>query len=80
MARYIVPVLLFFLPFILYAVYLWVTNRKPTDREHWTARHLGLLTAAGLAIAVLIAGYAGSHTGLQLSGRNAEADRAEQSR
>jgi hypothetical protein len=73
MARYIVPVLLFFLPFLMFAVYLWLTNRNPADSTHWTTRGLVSLSSAGLVIAVLMFWLAGSYSGLQLSGRNAEA-------
>ena len=72
MARYVVPILLFFLPFVLYAIYLWVTNRSPTDKDHWTTKGLVMLTLAGLFLAVVIFGIAGTYTGQQLSGRNAE--------
>jgi hypothetical protein len=73
MARYIVPILLFFLPFVLFAVYLWLTNRNPADSSHWTTRGLVSLGAAGLVIAVVMFVLAGSYSGLQLSGRNDEA-------
>jgi uncharacterized membrane protein YiaA len=77
MARYVVPILLFFLPFVLYAVYLWLTNRNPADKDHWTTKGLVLLTLAGLFVAVVMFGLAGAFTGQQISGRNAEGIQAD---
>ncbi|AMJ60870.1 DUF6111 family protein [Bosea sp. PAMC 26642] len=46
-------VLLFVLPFCLFAGYLIVKRRNPLDVEHWS-QHLFVLSACGLALAVAV--------------------------
>lgn len=44
-------VLLFVLPFCIFAAYLVVKRRNPLDVAHWS-RHAFLLAVAGLALAI----------------------------
>ncbi len=50
-------VLLFVLPFCLFAGYLIVNRRNPLDVEHWSP-HLFWLSSAGLALAVVFFAFA----------------------
>jgi hypothetical protein len=51
-------VLLFVLPFGLFAGYLVVKRRNPFDVEHWS-RHVFWLAVAGLAMAIVLGLYSG---------------------
>lgn len=46
-------VLLFVLPFCLFAIYLVVKRRNPLDVEHWSP-HAFRLTVAGLSLVIAI--------------------------
>jgi hypothetical protein len=45
------PVLLFFSPFIAYALYLALRRKYPFALEHWTKTSVSSLALAGLAVA-----------------------------
>lgn len=50
--RVIEEVLLFLLPFLLFALYLAVSGRRPHDRTHWDGQ-VFRLTLAGLGLVIL---------------------------
>jgi hypothetical protein len=47
------PLALFLSPFAAYALYLALHARYPLELEHWTRRHVSVMTLVGLAVAVL---------------------------
>ncbi|TCR69908.1 DUF6111 family protein [Bosea sp. BK604] len=51
-------VLLFVLPFCLFAGYLIVNRRNPLDVEHWDG-HLFWLTVVGLVLCIAVFTYTG---------------------
>jgi hypothetical protein len=51
-------VLLFVLPFCIFAGYLVVRRRNPFDVEHWS-RHAFWLAVAGLLLAIAVLVYTG---------------------
>ena len=51
-------VLLFVLPFGLFAAYLVVKRRNPLDVEHWS-RHAFWLAVSGLLLAIAVLAYGG---------------------
>jgi hypothetical protein len=50
--------LLFVLPFCIFAAYLVVRQRNPFDVEHWDG-HLFWLTVAGLTLGIAVFTYTG---------------------
>jgi Ca2+/Na+ antiporter len=57
MSRTLIEILLFLLPFVLYAIYLFATERDAREKEHWRRDVLAGLGVAGclLVIASLLA-------------------------
>ncbi|HXY89175.1 MAG TPA: DUF6111 family protein [Xanthobacteraceae bacterium] len=57
MSRTLIEIFLFLLPFALYAIYLFATERDAREKEHWRRDVLAGLGVAGclLVIASLIA-------------------------
>ncbi len=59
-------ILLFLVPFLLFAGWLLLTKRNPMDFNHWSGRKFGL-TVAGILLgiaSIIIAGInADTHTG-----------------
>jgi len=51
-------VLLFVLPFCVFAAYLVVKRRNPFDVEHWS-RHAFWLSVTGLLLAIAVLAYSG---------------------
>ena len=51
-------VLLFVLPFCIFAGYLIVKRRNPLDVEHWS-RHVFWLAIVGLLLAIALVAYGG---------------------
>jgi hypothetical protein len=51
-------VLLFVLPFCVFAGYLVVNRRNPLDVEHWS-RHVFWLAIVGLSLAIGLVAYSG---------------------
>ena len=51
-------VLLFVLPFCIFATYLVVKRRNPFDVEHWS-RHAFALAVAGFVLAIAVFVYTG---------------------
>jgi len=71
----LISLLLFLVPFILYALYLVLKASNPFDRSSWPARHVGALAVTGVLVSGVLFGLVWSNSGLQISGRNPEAER-----
>jgi hypothetical protein len=66
MIRFLDDLVLFTLPFVLFAIWLLATKRNPFDIEHWSGWKFGL-TVAGLLLGIASVVFAGltadKHTG-----------------
>ena len=79
MSRFILfDVVLFLIPFALYAAYLFVAARNPFDLSSWDKKHIVWLGLAGALIFALMVGVVSPNAGRQLFGRNEAGEAASQ--
>ncbi|MBX9619626.1 MAG: hypothetical protein K2X10_10800 [Hyphomicrobiales bacterium] len=71
-------VVLFLIPFALYAVYLFVAARNPFLLSSWDRKRMVWLGVAGVLIIAVMVGVIGPNVGRQLFGRNEAGEAASQ--
>ncbi|MES2906554.1 MAG: DUF6111 family protein [Pseudomonadota bacterium] len=67
--RFFIEILLFLLPFALYAVYLALRRINPFTGKSWRWKELLWLSLAGFILSVVVFGTLADMAGTQLSGR-----------
>lgn len=70
MSRYLLDIGLFLLPFMAYAIYLFLRDINPLTGASWTRRQLVILAIIGLVLSFVLVDFLAHHAGQQLVGRN----------
>lgn len=72
-----VQILLFLLPFALYALYLLFKRQNPLTGKAWLWKHITLLGLIGFLLSITLFGLIANNSGMLLSGRGEEKAGAE---
>lgn len=67
---FLFDIVLFLVPFVIFAIYLFVAERNPFQRASWERKDVIWLCVAGVMVIVVITVFVAPNAGMQLFGRN----------